>query len=271
MKSLDKKTAVITGAASGIGRALAVQLAAEGCALAIADVNDTGLKETANLVKGAGVDVMTAKLDVSSEKDVNKFAAAVVKRFGSVDIVINNAGVNHNGNMMDASIEDFEWIFGINFWGVVYGTRAFLPHLVKRSEASLVNISSLFGLLSVRKQSAYCATKFAVRGFTEALRQELRATGVAVTCVHPGGIKTNIAHTARISTAGGRGSKQDQEKLIKLFDRVAATSPEEAARVIIDGIKKKRPRVLIGKDAKFGCLVQRLFPAIYDRVLEKIL
>ncbi len=273
MKTLENKVAVITGAASGIGRSLAVKLAKDGCKLALSDVNEAGLAETASML-GLGADrVFTRKLDVSSEADFNSFADDVIFQFGHADILVNNAGVNHNGKVIDTPIDDFKWIFDINFWGVVYGSRAFLPHLMKRPGASLVNISSLFGLVGIREQSAYCATKFAVRGFTESLRQEVKLARAKmdVISVHPGGIKTNIAKNARMVTAGGAASEAEQKKFAAVFDRIAKTTAEQAAQAIIDGIKKGQARILIGNDAKFLDKIQRFFPAGYDKIFAKFL
>jgi len=273
MKNLENKVAVITGAASGIGRSLALKLAKEGCMLALSDVNEDGLSETVSMTGLSSEKVFIKKLDVSNEADFNTFASDVVSKFGSADILINNAGVNHNGKVIDTPTEDLKWIFDINFWGVVYGSRAFLPHMMKRPGASLVNISSLFGLVGVRGQSAYCATKFAVRGFTESLRQELKLAKAEmdVISVHPGGIKTNIAKNARMVTANGAASEAELKKFASVFDKVAKTTADQAADTIIDGIKKSRSRVLIGNDAKLLDKIQRFFPAGYDKIFAKIL
>jgi len=268
MKDLNNKVAVVTGAASGIGRALALQLSDQGCSLAIADINIDGLEETAEMIKKSGGSLTLHELDISKSEDIYSFAENIVKEHDHVDLVINNAGVSHMGDLLTSKIEDFEWIFNINFWGVAHGCKAFLPHLNERPDSVLVNISSLFGLVGVASQTAYCATKFAVRGFTESLRLELQRSGspVSVISVHPGGIKTNIARNARISKEG-----LDNEKFAKFFDKIAKTTPEEAAAVIIRGIRKNKNRVLIGRDAKIADMIQRKFPVSYDRVFSKIM
>ncbi|KZZ60013.1 SDR family oxidoreductase, partial [Oleiphilus sp. HI0123] len=200
MKNLNGKVAAVTGAGSGIGQALAVNLAQEGCALAISDVNEKGLKETQNLLKGFNVKVTSHALDVADKEAVYAWADKVVEDHGKVNLIFNNAGVALSGTVDSLSIEDYEWIMNINFWGVVYGTKAFLPHLEASGEGHVVNISSIFGLTSQPLMSGYNASKFAVRGFTESLRQDLEITGskVSTTCIHPGGIKTNIAQSARV-------------------------------------------------------------------------
>lgn len=273
MKNLEDKVVVITGAASGIGRSLAIKLAKDGCKLALSDVNEAGLEETVTMLGIGSEKVFTKKLDVANEADFNAFASDVVAKFGSADILINNAGVNHNGKVIDTPTEDLKWIFDINFWGVVYGSRAFLPHLMKRPGASLVNISSLFGLVGIREQSAYCATKFAVRGFTESLRQEVKLAKAKmdVISVHPGGIKTNIAKNARMVTGSGAASEAEQKKFAAVFEKIAKTTADQAAQTIIDGIKKGQSRVLIGNDAKFLDKIQRFFPGTYEKIFAKIL
>lgn len=265
MKTLSDKVAVVTGAASGIGRALAVGLAGEGCALAIADINEEGLDETARMVSEQGREVMTRTVDVSRRDEVHAFADAVVERYGRVDVVINNAGVTVSEVFEDFTYEDFEWNMGINFWGVVYGSKAFLPHLRKQPEAHLVNISSAFGLIGFPSQTSYCASKFGVRGFTEALARELERTSVAVSCVFPGGVKTNVVRNSRYHKDWA--GRKDKEQAVKGFENMAKMTAEQAARVIIDGIKKERGRILVGKDVRVLDLVQRLFPACYSRVL----
>ena len=247
MKNLSNKVVVITGAGSGIGRALAVNLAGKGARLALSDVNEEGLGETVELALKAGSpDVHTARLDVSDKAAFASYATEVAEHFGQVNVVINNAGVALAGDAIDLSYEDMEWIVGINFWGVVYGTKEFLPHLIASGDGHVVNLSSLFGLLAMPGQSAYNATKFAVRGFTEALREEMLIAGhkVGVTSVHPGGIKTAIARSARVS------DKEDKAATAKLFDeKLAKMTPERAAEIIVKGITKNQARVLVGLDA----------------------
>lgn len=247
MKSLKDKVVVITGAGSGIGQALAVEAAKEGALLAISDVNEVGLAETATRAKDAGAtDVHSAKLDVADRAAFTAYAADVVAHFGRVNLVVNNAGVALAGDFVDLTYQDIDWILGINLHGVINGTKEFLPHLIAADEGHLVNISSLFGLVSMPGQSAYNATKYAVRGMTEAIREEMLAnkTGVGVTVVHPGGIKTAIARNARVS------AREDQAKTAELFDKyLARTTAESAAKQILKAVKKDKARLLIGLDA----------------------
>lgn len=257
MKSLANKTAAITGAASGIGRMLAVNLAKEGCNLAISDVNAEGLQETASLVTG-NVNVTTHSVDVSNREQVFAFADEAAQRHGGIDIIINNAGVVVTDFLEVVPLKDFEWQVGINFWGVVYGTRAFLPYLKKQPEGHVVNISSINGIIPNPGNGPYCSTKFAVKGYTEALAQEMRGTNIRVSCVHPGGIKTNIARNARFNHFL---SSLPREKVVKLYDQeFMATSADKAAQVIISGIKNNKRRIMVGTDAKIFDIIARLFP-----------
>ena len=271
MKSFTDKVAAITGAGSGIGRALALNLAAQRCHLALSDINEEAVKETAAQAQKHGVKVTTARLDVSDAAAVQAWADQVVAEHGKVNMIFNNAGVSLGSTAEGVSREDFEWIMGINFWGVVYGTQAFLPHLKASGEGHVINISSLFGLLSGPGQSTYNASKFAVRGFTECLSQEMMVTRapVGVTCVHPGGIKTNIARSARLSQdlaqRFGSGDKDPREDFEKFF----ITTPDTAAQVILNGVRKNKRRVLIGRDAKFLDLVVRLMPSAYQRIVVR--
>jgi NADP-dependent 3-hydroxy acid dehydrogenase YdfG len=247
MKTLDNKVAVITGAGSGIGRALALNLAARGSLLALSDIDEAGLAETVEAALAAGAtSVRSDRLDVSDRVAFTAYAATVVEHFGRVNVVINNAGVALAGDLADLSYEDMDWIVGINFWGVVHGTKEFLPHLIASGDGHLVNLSSLFGLVSMPGQSAYNATKYAVRGLTEALREEMLVAGhrVGVTAVHPGGIKTAIARNARYS------AQEDGEASARLFDKkLAKMTPERAAEIIVKGILTNKARVLVGLDA----------------------
>ena len=271
MQTFRDKVAAITGAGSGIGRALALQLAGEGCHLALSDIDPEGLAETARLCEGMGVKVSTTVLDVADRPAVDAWAEEVVETHGRVNLIINNAGVALAGTVEGTSVEDVEWLMGINFWGVVYGTKAFLPHLRAAGEGHVVNISSIFGLFSSPTQSAYNASKFAVRGFTESLRQELDADPAAVSCttVHPGGIKTNIARSARLDRSADALLKGDGEAARAGFEKVLRTSPEEAARVILDGVRKDARRVLIGPDARITDALQRLLPTGYQVVVRR--
>ena len=268
MSSLESKVVAITGTASGIGRALALDLAQRGCHLALSDVDEDGLASVRKEASQYGTKVTAQRVDVASRQAVFDWAEQVVADHGSVNIIINNAGVAITGTVAELSIEDFEWLMGINFWGVLYGTKAFLPHLIDSGDGHVVNVSSVFGMIGVPSQGAYNAAKFAVRGLTECLRQELLMdeVPVAVTCVQPGGIKTNIARAAR---ARGRAAQQ-KDKLASNFDKMARTTPAAAAATIIEGIIAKRPRVLIGADARVIDLVQRLLPTGYQGITRRL-
>lgn len=263
--NIDRNTvSVVTGAASGIGRATAVRLAQLGSALAISDVNTKGLDETAKAASAFGVKVIPVVADVADKEAMRAFAAEVEQQFGRVSILLNNAGVAIYGTAEELSIEDYEWLMGINFWGVVYGTKLFLPLLRQQPEAYILNVSSIFGIIAPIGQSAYVASKFAVRGFTESLRHELRGTNVHVAAIHPGGIKTNIAVNAKV---GAGANATDHQDGASKFDKVARTTPEQAAEVIVQGILKNKRRILIGADARALALLQRCIPVNYWRVM----
>ena len=264
MKDLTNKIAVVTGAASGIGRALSLQLADHGCHLAIADIDKEGLEETVALVKAKGSRCSSHIVDVGSRESVEGFAKDVVAEYGAVHLLINNAGVTLIERVEKIEYHDFEWIMQINFWGVVYGTKAFLPVMGEQSEAHIVNVSSLFGLMALPLQSAYNASKFAVRGFTEALKMELAASTVRVSCVHPGGIKTSITKNSRV---GADALENSKEQLHEDFQNKALTTPEKAAAAIMKGVLTNKRRILIGPDAKIGDWIVRHFPATYERVM----
>lgn len=267
--ALDKTSiAVVTGAASGIGQALAVRFAKEGVTgIAISDINETGLAETARMIEETGVPVSSYLVDVSKLDQVQRFADEVIEKHGRVTHLINNAGVGLIGNFDQLSIEDFEWLMGINFWGVVYGCKVFMPLLRKEAEAHIVNISSVFGLIAPEEQTAYCASKFAVRGFTESLRHELAGTNISVTSVHPGGVRTNIVRNSKV---GAETPAEWKDQGTKLFDKIAQTTPEQAADDIVSAIKTKNPRLLIGKDARAISHLSRLFPKSYLRMIERL-
>ena len=269
MKSFDGKVAAVTGAGSGIGRALARQLAGRGAHVALCDVNETALAETVALCEGLGVKVTSQRVDVADRDAVEAWAAQVVADHGVVNLIFNNAGVALATTVEHMSYDDLEWLMGVNFWGVVHGTKAFLPYLIESGDGHIVNVSSVFGLISVPCQSAYNAAKFAVRGFTDTLRMELEITGAPVSCttVHPGGIKTNIARNARIrdsavAMSGGRDT-------VESFDKIAMTTPDKAARQILAAVEANKRRVLVGPDAKVLDLIARLPAAVSQRVMVR--
>ena len=260
--------AVITGAASGIGRALAIRLAREGITgLAISDVNESSLAETTELAASDGVPISTHVIDVSNLDQMARFADEVIEKHGRVTHLINNTGVGLLGTFEHISIDDMRWLMGINFWGVVHGCKVFLPTLLAQPEAHIINVSSVFGFIAPEEQSAYCASKFAVRGFTESLRHEYAGTNLCVSSVHPGGVLTNIARNSKL---GENTPKEWKEQGATFFDRVARSTPEQAAETIVAGIKKKNPRILIGKDARAISSFSRLFPKHYLRVIERL-
>lgn len=263
MKSFKNKVAVVTGAGSGIGQALALALAKAGAELAISDINASNVADTASQCTALGAKVKHYQLDVGSRDAIYGHAAEVMSDFGRVNLVINNAGVALNATVRELSDEDFEWLMNINFWGVVHGTRAFLPHLTASAEGHIVNVSSIFGMIGVPKQSAYNAAKFAVRGFTEALRQEmaLERAAVGVSCVHPGGVRTNIAKAAR------KGASDANRDLGAAFDKLARTTPERAATIILDGVRRNESRIFVGADAKAIDWMQRLMGSGYQKIV----
>lgn len=260
--------AVITGAGSGIGRALAVRIAKEGVAgLALADLNAEGLAETAKLITGRAK-VTTHEVDVADRDAMRQFADEVVREHVRVTHLINNAGVALGGTVRDVSLDEIEWLMGVNFWGVVHGTKFFLPHLEKEDSAHIVNISSLFGMVAPPGQAAYCASKFAVRGFTESLRHELEGTNIAVSSVHPGGVKTNIVNNARIA-AGVSITEEELEKQRKFQNKLLSrTTPERAAEIIVTGMLWREPRILVGPDAAIISRIARIFPRSYFAVVN---
>jgi NAD(P)-dependent dehydrogenase (short-subunit alcohol dehydrogenase family) len=268
MKNLDGKVVVITGAGSGIGRALALNVAGKGAVLALSDWDEVGLMETAELAQQqTSRQVRTDKLDVRDRATMKTYAASVREEFGRVNVIINNAGVALHGDFEEVTYDDFDWVMDVDFWGVVQGTKEFLPYLIESGDGHVVNISSLFGLLGMPGQTAYNAAKFGVRGFTEALRQEMLIARrpVQVTCVHPGGIRTAIARNARTTKSN------DHDTFAQFFDdKLAKTTPEKAAEVIVNGVLANKPRVIVGTDAKLLDLWVRLVGARYQRVLAAI-
>ena len=268
MQGFAGKVAVVTGAGSGIGQALGIELGRSGAKVAISDVDLEGLAYTEQQLKAIGAPVKTDRLDVTDREAFLAYAEAVNEHFGKVNQVYNNAGIAFTGDIEVSQFKDIERVMDVDFWGVVNGTKAFLPYVIASGDGHIVNVSSVFGLFSVPGQAAYNAAKFAVRGFTEALRQEMSLAGhpVAVTTVHPGGIKTAIARNA--TTAEGL----DSDQLAKLFDkRLARTTPRRAAHVILDAVRKKKARVLIGTDAKVLDLMVRVAGPYYQQVFGPVL
>lgn len=271
MRDLRGRVAAITGSASGIGRALAVELAARGCLLELADRDDRGLRETAATIHGAGGDAAVTRVDVAARADVERWASEVLDRRGRVNLLVNNAGVALFGTLREASLDEIEWLLSINLHGVIACTKSFLPLLERSGEGHVVNVSSVFGIVAVPGQGAYNASKFGVRGFSECLRMELELDGipVSVTTVHPGGIRTGIARAARVAAARGPGRATPEQSNAE-FDRLARISPEDAARKIVRGVLRDSRRVLIGYDARLLDVVQRCLPTGYQRLVRAL-
>jgi NAD(P)-dependent dehydrogenase (short-subunit alcohol dehydrogenase family) len=269
MTSIEGRVAAVTGAASGIGRALSVELVRRGAHVAVSDVDEAGLAETVLKVEraGTGTKVTSATVDVADREAVHDWADAVVAEHGRANLIFNNAGVGVGATIEAISYEDFDWLMGINFWGVVHGTKAFLPHLKASGAGHVVNISSVFGLFAVPTQSAYNAAKFAVRGFTDCLRMELEIEGapVSATTIHPGGIRTNIARNARMHPDLTGMSGDGNDDFATQFDKLARTSPEKAANQILAAVEANKRRALIGPDAKLLDLLSRLPAAALQR------
>lgn len=268
MKSFNNKVAAITGAGSGIGQAIALNLASQGCHLALSDISEEGLVATTALLANTAVKVTTNKLDVADRDAVYAWADQVVADHGKVNMIFNNAGVALSGTVQSLSLDDYEWIININLWGVIYGTKAFLPHLKASGDGHITNISSIFGIASQPLMSGYNATKFAVRGFTESLRQDLDFTGscVSATSVHPGGIKTNVAKSARQSSSVGDALGMTAEEASSSFEKGFITSPAKAASTILKAVNRNKRRVLIGPDAHFYDLLVRFLPTAYQGI-----
>ncbi|WP_336010290.1 SDR family NAD(P)-dependent oxidoreductase [Acinetobacter calcoaceticus] len=267
MKSFKNKVAAVTGAGSGIGQALAIELAKQGCHLALSDVNEASLAKTVELLATYPVKVTTQQVDVANRTEIADWAKFVVDQHGQVNLIFNNAGVAMGSTAEGISYEDLEWLIGINFWGVVYGTKEFLPFLKQSGDGHIVNISSMFGLTAQPTQSAYNASKFAVRGFTESLRQELdiQNAGVSATCIHPGGIRTNIAKAARMNNSV-QSLGMDPVKSQDAFDKLLRTPADDAAQQILEAVRKNRRRLLIGADAKVVDVIQRILPQGYQKI-----
>lgn len=272
MKTFPDKVAAISGAGSGIGRALALELARRGAHLALADIDEGGLGATADACRALGVRVTLHAVDVAQREQVFRWAEEAVRSHGAVHLLFNNAGVALAAMAESQQPADVEWLMGINFWGVVHGTQAFLPHLKASGAGHVVNLSSLFGLIAMPMQSAYNASKFAVRGYTEALRMELELEGapVSATCVHPGGVATRIAFAARLDPAAlkfaGREEAEQRERSNRLLQ---TTTPESAARKILAGVQRNARRVVVGPDARVLDLLSRLLGASYQSLVVR--
>ena len=263
-----REAAAVTGAASGIGRALAIELSARGCDLALADRDEAGLQEiAAELARTTSRKISVHRVDIGERSEIAEFAAAAIAAHPSLNILVNNAGVALLGQFNEIDQAEIEWLFNINFWGVVHSTRAFLSHLATRPEAHIVNVSSIYGIIAPPGQTAYSSAKFAVRGFSESLRHELQAASspVRLSVVHPGGVSTNIVRNMRMGA--GVTDNERRALAIEWFDQIARTTPKDAALRIIRGIENNEPRILIGGDARFMDLLQRFRPATYWRVM----
>lgn len=266
--TLRDRTAVITGAGSGIGRAIAQSLAKRGCHLALADISEPGLAETVQLLGGPGIRISRHTLDVADRAAAAALPQAVMGRHGRVDLLVNNAGVALGGTFEQVSESDFDWLFDINFGGVVRLTRAFMPHLKASDDARIVNMSSLFGLISPPGQTAYAASKFAVRGFSNALRFELAGSNVGVTVVHPGGVATKIAENAR-RHAGTSNAEMGEQ--LERARRLLTMPPAEAGEIIVRAVERRAPRVVVGGHAKMMALIERLAPVSYWTILGPLM
>ena len=271
MKNLKGRVAAITGASSGIGRALALEMAQLGCHLSLSsNSNQQALAETAAMARTHGVNVSHHQVDVASRQQVEDWAQKSAAEHGQIHLIINNAGVGYTGTVLDTSVDDLEWVMSINFWGVVHGTRAFLPYLIAAGEGHVVNVSSMAGVITMPGMSAYHASKFAVRGYTESLRQELdlEKNGVSASCVIPGGVKTNIAKNARFSDSTAKVTGGDSDAFQRNFERLLRTQPEDAAQAILRGVRRNARRILIGPDVRLADSLQRVMPSSHQRLIS---
>lgn len=260
-----QKLCVITGAGAGIGRATARALARQGARLVISDINKSAIEETAALITDAGGQVEAHQLDVSNRAAVFDLAGQIIADYKQVDMVLNNAGIANIAPVETLTIEDFERVMNVDFWGVVHGTQAFLPHFISRNAGHIANISSIFGWIGVPNQGAYNSAKFAVHGFTEALRQEMNGSGVKVSCIHPGGIDTNIARNSILPQ--GEDTAERREEIAQTFKSMVKSTPDQAAQTIINGVARGKARILIGRDARMVDIIRRLFPVKYGEIL----
>jgi short-subunit dehydrogenase len=264
---LEDRVAVVTGAGGGIGRAIALSLARRGCRLSLCDIRESELAQAARDAAAVGVRCTQHCLDVADAAAVANLPREVLAAHGEVNLVVNNAGVALGGNFDQVSETDFDWLMQVNFYGVVRMTRAFLPHLRAADEGRIVNVSSLYGLVSPPGQSAYSASKFAVRGFSNALRHELEGTSVGVTVVHPGGVATSIAKNARVSASI---DAEEVERRRKQADRLLRMPPQRAGEIIVEGIERDAARILVGNDAKIVSALERIMPVNYWRLLAAL-
>lgn len=265
MRNFKDKICVITGAASGIGAACARAMAADGATIIGTDLRQDMLDETKAAVEAAGGIMDSYMVDVSDRDAMFDLAAKVEKTRGPADMVLNNAGVAFGAPVAEMSIDDFKWLMDINLWGVVHGTQAFLPHFIAKDSGHVANVSSIFGLIGIPTQSAYNAAKFGVLGFTEALRHEMRGTGVNVSTIHPGGINTNIVRHARVQQ--GPDAEAEHEEAVERFAQFTMTQPDGAAKIIMKGIRKNKARILVGPDAHVTDWIRRLFPTHYLKLM----
>lgn len=271
MKDLTGRVAAVTGAGSGIGRSLATELARRGAEVALCDIDEAGLSGVAAETERLGPRVTTHAVDVADRSAVYEWAGKVAADHGRVNLLFNNAGVALGASVESMSYEDFEWLMDINFWGVVHGTKAFLPHLKASGDGHIVNVSSVFGLMGIPSQAAYNAAKFAVRGFTEALRIELdmdKASNVSCTTIHPGGIKTNIARNGRFDPESVRAMGQDPGRIVDASEKAFLTGADKAARVILRAVENDRRRAFIGPDAHLFRALSMLPPGIYQNLIR---
>lgn len=268
MKNLQGQVVAISGAGSGIGRALAHEFARHGSHLSLSDINLEAANETAAQLQAKGVQVITHQVDVGALEQVTAWAERTRSHFGRINVVVNNAGVALSGTVGSLAIKDYEWVMQINFWGVVYGSKVFLPHLEASGDGHIVNISSIFGISAQPLMSGYNASKYAVRGFTESLRQDLdlARSCVSSSCVHPGGIQTNIAKTARVDASVAAATGKSEAEATREFERSFITTPAKAAQVIVNGVLRNQRRILIGPDARLLDWLVRLMPALYQRL-----
>ena len=268
MKYFKNKVAVVTGAGSGMGRALAIGLAKRGALVAVCDVNQETLDETVKLLGNTQNKVSSFIVDIADDQQIRDMAQQIRNEYGKINLLFNNAGVSVTNSVEKMPLEDFEWLMNINFWGVVNGCRIFLPYFREVDDAHIINTSSIFGIIGVPSQAAYNASKFAVRGFTSALQQELMDTHIKVTCVHPGGVKTNIIRESRFTPLDNESPSK--EEFIKSFNEFAGLTADQAADIILKGVSRKKKRILVGRDAIFVSILERLFPVSYPFITNRL-